>query len=423
MMHTYKIWMVGCLLFVAAAVVWGQAPGVQFAPEEGVIVLKNGQVLKGRVTKAGDRYHLWQPNGEIRLTVEQVDFVCRSIEEAYFFRAAAAERGGVGEHVKLAEWCIDQKLWDFAQRELAIIQQQVPQEPKTAFLQRRLKIGRNQEEAANQSAINQTNPKEAGISGEELDKMVRQLPPGVMETFTLKIQPLLMNSCTAGGCHGTQSDLSLSFLKATPQRPGFRRSTQRNLHFVLQLLNRENTQASPLLAIPLGPHGGLKGPVFSNREADQYQLLVDWAFQTFNKSAPQYEKNKLPPQPTAANRVVPAVAEKSSNDPLAHWNPIIQTSENTPVSESGEARPRVKFGAVAPSLMPEVPTAGRLPQVADPFGVPRAEPPPQFPTINDTPHRSPPQRGSIPVEHTPNDPFDPDIFNRRYFPSGTTPSR
>jgi hypothetical protein len=64
------------------------------------------------------------------------------------------------------------------------------------------------------------------------------------------------------------------------------------------------------------------------------------------------------------------------------------------------------------------PAAGSLPDAADPFGVlrsPAPQPRPAFPTIHDVPRRSEAKRGATAAEFQPADPFDPEVFNRKYF--------
>ena len=46
---------------------------------------------------------------------------------------------------------------------------------------------------------------------------------------------------------------------------------------MLQFVNRENPTASKLLTAATKPHGTAQHAIFGEREASQYQRMVDWA--------------------------------------------------------------------------------------------------------------------------------------------------
>ena len=70
--------------------------------------------------------------------------------------------------------------------------------------------------------------------------MVRSLPPGVVETFTQSVQPVLMNHCATGGCHAPQSETGLRLFRVPTGKQASRRITQRNLYSVLPFVDRDN---------------------------------------------------------------------------------------------------------------------------------------------------------------------------------------
>ena len=46
------------------------------------------------------------------------------------------------------------------------------------------------------------------VSTSEIDRRVRTLPTGTIETFTRSIQPMLLNYCATAGCHGASGTSS-----------------------------------------------------------------------------------------------------------------------------------------------------------------------------------------------------------------------
>ena len=117
--------------------------------------------------------------------------------------------------------------------------------------------------------------------------MVRSLPHGTVETFTQSVQPVLMNHCAAGGCHGPQSDTGLRLFRVPTGKLASRRITQRNLYSVLPFVDRENPAGSRLLTAPNGPHGTAKQAIFNEHQAAQYKRMVDWAASLAQQSTPE----------------------------------------------------------------------------------------------------------------------------------------
>ena len=50
----------------------------------------------------------------------------------------------------------------------------------------------------------------------------------------------------------------------------------RNLHAVIEMIDRADPPSSPLLTAPIGPHGTAKAAIFTNKEVVQYRQLVQW---------------------------------------------------------------------------------------------------------------------------------------------------
>ncbi len=183
----------------------------------------------------------------------------------------------------------------------------------------------------------------SGPSRKDLDRLVRGMPRGTVAAFAQTIQPLLMNNCTAAGCHGPRSESDYRLLRVPPDRPPSRRTTQRNLHATLQWIDHENPTASRLLTAPVRPHGTAETPVFTTQQMAQYRRLVDWVCLVANR----------------LRQEVPATVARPEKPPV----------QSTPAEPP----------AVVLSPNPKV------------------------------------QRGAKIKQFVPADPFDPEIFNRRFF--------
>jgi hypothetical protein len=350
-------------VFFAAGRLSAQEPGLMPAPyerlapmpEQGVVLLRNGQAIEGRITRAGDLYYVVLPEGEIRLKATEVELCCRNLEEGYLRKRAAIAADTAEEHLRLAQWCQRHGLLRAAAAELADARRIDPQHPMIDILQHRLEMAK---EPPPKPAAPAT---VTGPSFETLDQMVRGLPPGTVEEFTQTIQPILINHCATAGCHGPQCESKLHLLRIPDGRPATRRQTQRNLYEVLQLIDREKPETSPLLAAAAKPHGATRAAIFNDRQGGQYQRLVKWVSEVAGRAQTQ----------TAASS-----ASASPHDAVQ-------------------------------------PAAALLPL---PNG-PKAKPlPAPQPDSGDPPQKRPAaQRGAAIEPFAPSDPFDPEVFNRRYF--------
>lgn len=347
--------------------------GPAAVPQQSVLLLRNGEAIEGKISRVGELYYVALPSeghgtcprewtgGEIRVKAAEVEFCCRDLEEGYRRKRAAIQPGDVRGHLGLAQWCLRHGLLGPAGRELADALDADPTHPMIGLLERRLKMAleppprRLPTKATGQAA-----------SPEELDRLVRGMPPGSVETFTQTIQPLLVNHCGAAGCHGPRSESAFRLLRTPPGRPASRRLTQRNLHAAMAWVDREDPAASRLLTLPIGPHGTAKKAVFSQGQAAQYKRMVDWVCQLSRRPAP-----KIPE--TVASKEKPPVRAMPAES---------QGSDSPPPESSG--------------------TSDRQPAA----GSGKNEPPLEGPSV---------KRGAPLPLFVPVDPFDPEIFNRRYF--------
>jgi len=282
------------------------------SPNRGMIVLRNGEVIEGRISQIEGWYVVDLPDGQIRIKTSEVDVVCRSLEDGYQRKRALIQIGNVQHHLDLAQWCLRYKLLGAAAVELADATVADPANPMIGVLQHRLKIA--VEPPAPPSASETKSRSRPGPSTEELDKMVRGLPYKAVEAFTQSVQPVLLNSCTGSGCHNSQSGQGLRLVRIGTGRSPNRRLTQRNLHAVLQYVDRENPVASRLLTAPNGPHGTAQHAIFNEHHASQYRHLVEWVGLVAQQPVSQSPATVTPASP-AESSDSPSGESPSSKSP------------------------------------------------------------------------------------------------------------
>jgi hypothetical protein len=375
-----------CLTMVATFACQAMAAETPLlSPTKGVLLLRNGEVLSGTIARTGDYYHVSKPGTEIRLKASEVDKVAETLIDLYEVKRRRMTPDKLPDHLDLAEWCIEQRLLEQANGELTAAARLEPNHPRIALLQRRIELAGRIEQAASAAPPIVG----SGPTSEEHDRLVRGLPAHAVETFTASIQPLLVNNCTTSGCHGPRSPGKLRLLRLSLSGPANRRLTQRNLHAVWQTVDANQPAASPLLTQPIRPHGRAKGPIFSGHDAAQYRQLVSWVYAATRQHRPD------PPRADGLDET-----------------PIASTAANKNGASAGKKKkPPVRKELVA--AVPEEPALDEPPTTGEPDVNEPVIPPGEAGDRDAA--RDPPQASDDDNEnYEPVDPFDPEIFNRRY---------
>jgi hypothetical protein len=354
--------------------------------EEGreLLILRNGQIFEGRIEKIKDQYLVDASDSQVKVRAADVEFVCRSLEEAYLRKRAVIQDGNWRDHLELARWCQKHEMLKPARDELAAAEAISPNNPLADMLRRQMETAEEPAEKPEKKFFREE------ISNEELDHMVRGLPPGTVELYTQIVQPVLMNNCTASGCHGQQSQTAFRLYRTSTGEQANRRLTQRNLYNVLRYIDRENPAESPLLIVPSKPHGTAKTAIFSEHRAGQFGRMVEWAVELGPADYSMPDEIDAPPRllsreamqakPLAATRKNHArpipVAEPDSDE-------VQPASYQEPPAEFLQSSGQTKT-AKTPKQSPKPPIEGKI------------------------------KRGAPIPKNEPKDAFDPDVFNRRY---------
>jgi hypothetical protein len=297
-----------------------------------IAVLQDGGVLTGEITLYGDRYLIRQPQGEINIATSRVLAICDSLQEAYQLQRHRGERT-VESHLGLADWCLRHNLLPEAARELADARRLGGVHLRLALLERRLvSAGRPSDShkppKSPKSAATTSKGDQATESPPAL--LPPDLPEDVVEHFTRRVQPILVNNCTMAGCHQPGSEQSFQLDRALLHGLGNRRTTRSNLAATLTLVDREQPHLSPLLTIPRQAHGGMSGPVFTPRHRAAFSHLVDWV------------RIVTQSQPTAISEIAEPTADENPQTEEASYEADVLLANE--YNERPKRR-RVQFGA------------------------------------------------------------------------------
>ena len=364
---------------------WGsqaEQTGGTAEPSQGVLILRNGHVLSGQITRLDNRFNVSVDGGRISVDVADTERFCRNLDEAYAQKALLTGVADLHGHLELAQWCQRQGLPEHAAGELAKASAIDPSHPMITVIERRIQMSAAPPESVEVAAT----PVQQPTFPKDLDRSARDMPTGTMEAFVRSVGPLLVNRCGAARCHGSASENAFHLLRPpSSNRPGGR-IIQRNLQSTLKLIDRENPARSPLLTAALDPHGPLQVSPLAGRRTDHYERLADWVHQVARGS----------------NTAMPASHKELTNQPDEH---AVSALYAGPVTESSAYHSAHDTNDIR---LPEHRLESEIPQS---LGRPDT-------SIGDPsiPHRSQAQWGALSPSFTPIDPFDPEIFNRRFHP-------
>src|SRR5690349_3862735 len=167
------------------------------AKEAGVsyLMLQDGGLVEGKVTSVADWYIVARSGGEMQLAKSRVTFVCSTLEEAYEFRRKQIAESKPEPHLALAEWCLRYGLLSYANHEIAEASKLDSDHPRLALLQRRLETMKSKPAAKLKSVMPPKTQLSDTAQSATQPSMTLNLPDGVVERFTRKVQPILVNSC------------------------------------------------------------------------------------------------------------------------------------------------------------------------------------------------------------------------------------
>ncbi len=290
----------------------------QDAPRETgkVLLLKNERAFEGDVAKAGDVYRVRKEKaaGEIAVPASQVLRLCADWNEALAFMHSRANLDDPDERLRLAKWCQANRLIDRAREEAQHALELRPKHAETRQLVKLLAVAASAKSAKPAS-----------------EHSVPPLPPidlsfESVTAFTVRVQPILMNTCV--NCHsGTYGG---TFRLYRLHEGGERVATQRNVAAVIAQVHFERPAASPLLVMAVSAHGNAKVSPLPGRQSPTFQTLCGWLEQT------------LADNPQLRQRAVPAAT------PVSAMPPPAPLPASVPKAAAPLPRPELKGASVPP---------------------------------------------------------------------------
>jgi hypothetical protein len=300
------------------------------------LLLANGRLLQGIISEEGSEYQVTGPVGMMRFPKKAVEGLFNSVREAYQYKLEQLPDRDTDERLKLARWCLSQKLTAEAKEQLvAILQVEPSHGPAKAML---VKLGQEDARAAFQRRdpdVQQTR----GAPSPERQERPAALDPGVIgraqsalgissmpvifdlpqataikraDEFYRYVHPLLQVHCAK--CHNEQYDGPFQLVPIKTRLDRTPNALRHNLDAALALVNRDNPSKSELLTSTLRAHGnGPKPrPIYAGSNDSAYRVLAAWVS---SLRAPRTEpaQNRAAQDQGPADQTAPFAADRSRN--------------------------------------------------------------------------------------------------------------
>jgi hypothetical protein len=314
-----------------------------------------------------------------------VKLVAATLEDAYQRQRQQIVGPSAETNLNLADWCLQQCLFAQAELELADARKLEPSNRRLMSLERQLALLKARPPKTSDAARVAVEPTAAATVLSQSPTAISELPAGALELFTRRVQPVLVNNCTASGCHQAGGEHAFQLDRAILRGLSNRRSTMSNLAATLKLVDKEQPQLSPVLTVPRQRHGGMTEPVFGPRQDAAFRHVYDWVFLVAGTSAK--------PSPAA-----PAEVEK---DTLV--DEAAEGQDAFPLARPGPAKSQGRDVMQAAYLAAEDETRSNSVQQVTGTSIVGAP--------------IPPRHGVQLRRWQPRDAFDPEIFNRQYAPT------
>jgi hypothetical protein len=286
-----------------------------FAPRDGLLVLRNGFVLKGRITPLGDSYLVsFGEGGEARLPRAEVEFECGDLDEAYLIKRDRLESDDAKSHLQLADWCLRHGLLARAADQLLTVRIQGSTPPTLVALERRLESLAQLANLPPAPAELSPSPKTVSVAAKH-DAQEPDVPGHLLQQFTVSVQPILLNRCAAHACHGSGGSNAYRLVRPSLGQSPTSRLTRRNLLASLAYIDRQNPNASRLLTMAQQPHGGASSTGQFERTSNQLNAVASWvrrAGMDFSGEMLREESIAARPSSSAAN--LPTAASENVRD-------------------------------------------------------------------------------------------------------------
>ncbi|GIW86285.1 MAG: hypothetical protein KatS3mg108_0609 [Isosphaeraceae bacterium] len=328
-----------------------------------VLLLNSGDVLQGMIREDDSGYFIRLKIGVKHVARRNVAGVFHSLEQAYRHQLARVPRNDPDERMKLALWCLEQKLTEQARQELETVLALNPENRRAKAMLFHLQARRAEAVDPQVTRTGATTEPEAPpgapreLSSTTLDRLReahRQQPtaepPDIFnlpaplavrryEEFLRFVHPELQNHCAR--CHDAELHTGAFRLYRTRTRRDLSNDLigRANLEATLQLVEPNDLARSKLLSAAALTHPPDGRPVLGGPKHPSYRVLANWVASLKDPAS------GTPNQPAAPARYEPVPS--GFEPPPTEGFAVGRTPEAARAQPAGPSRPPTPVESLA----------------------------------------------------------------------------
>ena len=307
------------------------------------ILLDNGHVLVGKLIDEGEQVLLrLGPGSQMRLPRTRIRGVGPDRHALYVLQRRQLHASNRQGHIKLARWCLRNDLHRQTSELLTELARRAPGDPQIGHLQQQLR----QALAPPVAAVPRPLPPVATEENDESQQAADAVTRAQLIDFTSRVQPVLINHCSAAGCHGTVAESDFRLLRPFTGQRLTQRMTNRNLQEALDFVNANDPMRSLLLLAATEPHADRDAPILGGpRDEPSLMALQAWvsSFKSAKAAPPEF-----------------ATDETHRPSPLPKLSPTADT-------DIGPHRPSPDGLEVQPTAHQAITNTRPMPALGDPY--------------------------------------------------------
>lgn len=240
-----------------------------------MMVLLDGRVMYGQISERPGGYMIEAPDSKQVLPYEMIRLLASSLEDAYAKQRDAMKMPKAGDHLALAQWCFENKLYVPATEQLEAA---LKLEPTRSEARRLLQRIADLSEAKTPANGQRTRVATGGAPA--LQRTAAGISPDTQAEYVRRVQPILVNRCGNATCHGSAAENSFKLVNVRSGQRQQRLETETNLAAVLQQINSRKPGESPLLVRSMDINSRAHRGAFSaSAGASQQDRLREWVLQ------------------------------------------------------------------------------------------------------------------------------------------------
>jgi hypothetical protein len=261
-----------------------------------VLLRTNGKVLQGEIRRDANGYVVKTKVGVMLFNRREVDRTFRSMDELYAYKASLCPEDDADERLKLATWCLEQKLKPQAKAQLAAVLELSPENRRAKAMMANLDrpdapVAAARDDGIERASVEMPSPRPADLDLERLREAQARNPRAAglpvifdlgpvlavrrYQEFAATVHPILQNRCAK--CHNESTPGDFQLIQTRTRKDLSNELVLRaNLEAALRIISSDDLSRSPILTASGMTHGNGGKAVLGGPASPEYRTLAAW---------------------------------------------------------------------------------------------------------------------------------------------------